>query len=527
MLSTVKNPCDELIIAQAGEETCAEKAKPWVLIGSIAGSSMAFINGSVVNVALPAIQQVFAGSLSDVQWIVNSYTVVLAALILVGGSMGDRYGRRKLFLSGIIVFLIASVWCGLSPNILHLILARALQGVGGALLIPNSLALVSSAFPQKERGKAIGTWSAFSAITTAIGPMLGGWLVDEFSWRPIFFLNIPIALVALIITVWRVPEFKDEEHSGHLDWGGALLAVVGMAALSMALIQATEWGFSHPYIIAGLVLGVLCFMGFIGYERIAKDPMMPLSIFNSRSFSGINTVTLLIYFALSGMFFFLPFNLIQIQGYTATQAGAAFLPFTLLVGFLSRFTGALVDRIGGSRLLILGTLLNGVGYVLLGVLGDQSGYWIAFFPGLFTIGLGMAVIVSPLTTIVMNSVSDAQTGTASGINNTVSRMSGMLAIAVLGIVAVQIFSVQLSDSFQSLSMPIAIQEQLQGEATKMAGLIPPEGIDQTLKDQITGSVQSSFLYTFRWMMWISAGTAGLATLFLVGFSRGEQKEAGG
>ncbi len=347
MSNILKPPCDEAVIgAEAANSPCRGDLGPWVLTATILGSSMAFIDGSVVGVILPILQNELDATVSELQWIVESYALLLAALMLVGGALGDRYGRRIIFAVGVGVFALASIWCGVAQTAGQLIAARAAQGLGGALLVPGSLAILSASFDEARRGRAIGTWSAFTAMTAAVGPVLGGWLVDNLSWRWVFYINIPIAAVVLTVLFLRVPESRNPER-GRLDWRGAALATGGLGALVFGLVESSNLGLAHPLIVATLVLGVGGLAAFVVVERRVPAPMMPLTLFRSRTFSGANAVTLLLYAALSGALFFVPFNLIQVQGYTATAAGAALLPLILII-FLRLFTD-LSTRVEGSR----------------------------------------------------------------------------------------------------------------------------------------------------------------------------------
>src|SRR5215510_14783461 len=335
-------PCDKgVLISSSAAAPCSARAAPWVLAATILASSMAFIDGTVVNVALPALQSSLNATIVDVQWVIEAYSLLLSALLLVGGSLGDHYGRRRVFLIGVALFAAASAWCGLAPDVHQLIVARAAQGLGAALLVPGSLASISSAFPENERGRAIGTWSGFSAITTAIGPVIGGWLIEHLSWRAIFFINVPIALSIIAISLRCVPESSDKE-SKRLDWVGAILVTLGLGALVYGLIESTRLGFSDRSVLAALVAAAALLALFLVIETRISNPMLPLVLFRSRTFTGANLLTFSLYSALSGTLFFLPLNLIQVQHYSATSAGASFLPVILFIFLLSRWAGGLV-----------------------------------------------------------------------------------------------------------------------------------------------------------------------------------------
>jgi EmrB/QacA subfamily drug resistance transporter len=493
----------------------------WVLAATILASSMAFIDGTVVNVALPFLQTSLNATAIGLQWVIEAYSLFLSALLLVGGSLGDRYGRRLIFNIGVVVFALASAACGLAANIEQLIAARAVQGIGGALLVPGSLALISSSFNEKERGKAIGTWSGFSAITTAIGPVMGGWLVENVSWRAVFFLNLPLAIAVLVISIWHVPETREEDN-GRLDWHGAALATVGLGGLVFGLLESPRLGFGNPLVILGLVGGVVFLVIFVVHEARAKNPMVPLRLFRSPDFAGTNLLTLLLYAALGGMMFFFTLNLIQVQGYSATAAGASLLPFVVLLFTLSRWSGGLIERWGARLPLIVGPVIAAIGFALFALPGVNRNYWTSFFPAVIVVGFGMSITIAPLTTTVMGSVSEEQAGIASGINNAVSRTAGLLAIAVFGVVISLGFSNRLDVRLKALALDEQVKRSVYEQRVKLAGLQIPEGSDAATQAQIKQAVADSFVFGFRLIMWISAALAlasALSSWLMIGKSR--------
>jgi EmrB/QacA subfamily drug resistance transporter len=505
----VEQPCDERVIRSApATAPCAPDAGPWVLAATILGSSMAFIDGTVVNVALPVLQADLDATVADVQWVVEAYALFLAALILVGGSLGDHFGRRRVYAVGVALFALASVWCGLAPNATVLIVARAFQGVAGALLVPGSLAIISAAFDEERRGQAIGTWSGFTGITSAFGPVLGGWLVENLSWRWVFFINVPLAVAVLLLVFWRVPESRDEEGTtSSLDWWGALLAVAGLGGIVYALIEWPTRGLGNPRVLGALAVGVFGLIGFVVREARARAPMMPLDLFRSRTFSGANLLTLLLYFALGAALFFFPFNLIQVQGYSATAAGAAFLPAIALMSLLSRWSGGLVGVYGAKLPLVVGPAIVAVGFVLFALPGIGGSYWTTFFPAVVVLGVGLAVSVAPLTTTVMGAVEQRHAGLASGVNNAVARTASLLAIAVMGVVVAAGFNRGLDSRLAQLDVTPEARAALDEQRGRLAGAEVPQSATGEARAALERAVDESFVGGFRLAMLISAGLA--------------------
>ena len=497
-------PDKTAIEGPAATAPCTEEARPWILAATILASSMAFIDGTVVNVALPALQHSLGATVVGVQWVVESYGLFLGALILVGGALGDLFGRRRVFLAGVGVFALASIGCGVARNITELVIARSVQGIGAAFLVPGSLSIISACFDEKSRGKAIGTWSGFSAITTAIGPVLGGWLIEHASWRAAFFLNVPLAVAVVAISLWRIPESRGATTQ-RIDWLGALSATIGLGGLVTGFIESANLGWRNSLVLASLAVGLVSIAGFVLIERTERSPMLPLAIFSSTAFSGANLLTLFLYAALGIFFFLFPLDLIQVQGYSATVAGAAALPFIVLMFALSRWSGGLVNRYGPKLPLIIGPLIASAGFVLVALPSVGGSYWTTFFPALSVLGLGMAVTVAPLTTVVMNSVSQDRVGVASGINNAVARVAGVLAIAVLGIVMVNAFGSHLNQHLESSSLPGNALDEIHANEIKLAGIPIPAGLDNASRASVKAMLAQAFVHGFRLVMFICAG----------------------
>lgn len=461
--------------------TLSKSRKRWVLVATVLGSSLTFIDGSALGVALPAIQRDLGAGPAAVQWVSNAYLLTLGALVLIGGAAGDRFGRRRVFLIGVALFALASVACGLAPSVELLIAGRAVQGVGAALLTPGALAVIGAVFPPEERGKAFGTWAGAGALFGMIGPLVGGWLADAADWRFIFWINVPLAALTALVTLKAVPESRDAEAKG-LDWLGAVLAMTGLAALTWALTAAPDLGWADPWIVGGLAGGTALLAAFLWAEAREKHPMMPLGLFRSPVFSGINLLTLLLYFALGGAMFFLPFQLIRVHGWSATMAGAAMLPFAVIMSLFSGAAGKLADRFGARLSLGLGPALAGVGLILLAIMPRTAGYVGGPLAGMTVLAVGMTLAVGPLTAAVMGAVPEGHTGVASGINNAVARVAGLLAVAVLGVVLSAQFANHLRD-------PAAARELL---GSFMGG------------ETMDGALRNAFHRGYIWVMFTCA-----------------------
>ena len=486
-------------------------SKTWVLVAAILGSAMTFIDGTAVNVALPVIQRELGADAAQMQWVVEGYALFLAALILLGGSLGDLYGRKRLFLIGIVIFTAASAACAAAPNVTVLILARCLQGVGAALAMPESLALLSATYTGAARGRAIGTWSGFASITAAAGPVLGGYLAQHASWRWVFLINIPIALAVIAISLRGVPESRDEDMPHELDLPGAALATIGLGAFTYGLIRA-QGAIPDLVSIGTIVAGVALLVAFVVVERRSRAPMMPLDLFSSRVFSAANVYTLFLYAALGGALYFFPYLLIDVQGYTPTAAGASLLPFVLLMFALSRWSGGLVARIGARLPLVAGALLAGAGFVALAIPGIGGSYWTTYFPAAILLGLGGACFVAPLTTIVFDAVATEKSGVASGVNNAVARLAGLLAVAGFGIVLAGVFNVGFEARMAHHHLSPQTMQIVTGDRAKLyAGSVPAD-VPAADRPEVATAIHEEYLAGVRAVMIAAACVCVLAAV---------------
>lgn len=525
MSGPIRTPCVETgVLTHAPGPPCPPAAARWALVAAIVGSSMAFIDGTIVNVALPAIQHEFAATATDLQWIVESYLLFLSAFLLVGGALGDRYGRRLVFGLGVAVFTLASAGCALAHDAGQLVVARSLQGLGAALLVPGSLALISVSFGPGERGRAIGTWSSFSAITAALGPLVGGWLVD-LSWRWAFLVNVPLGAFVLAILATRVPESRDDE-AGALDVPGTVLVTAGLAGVVYGLLEWSRTGAPGPAEVTALGAGACALAAFVAVEARSRSPIVPLPLFRIPAFAGANLLTLFLYGGLGSLLFYLPLLLIQVRGYSPLAAGAAILPFVVLVSVLSRWSGGLVDRVGGRLPLVVGPLVAAGGFALFVRAGTDGGYATTILPAVVVLGLGMAVTVAPLSTIVMGAVAPRHAGVASGINNFTARAAGLVAIALAGLVVAHGFAAELERRLDGGALSPAVRQAVRADAGRLAGLEPPAFATGAERAIVRAAVGEAFVAGFRAQAWAAAAAALLAGFAALALVRDPRRDAG-
>lgn len=485
----------------------------WVLLATIIGSGMAIIDSTAVNVALPALTRDLGATEIEFLWIIDSYALFLSALILVGGVLGDMFGRRRIFMLGVILFGSTSICCGLAGSPLQLIIFRCLQGVGAAMLVPGSLAIISAFFPESERGKAIGWWSTFSALMVAIGPVLGGWFVDIATWRLVFLINVPLSLAVLWISFFHVPESFGASSKARIDWLGALLAVFGLGALVYGIILGGKIGFDNVSSSGMVILGITALLAFLVTESKVSYPMMPLSLFRSNNFTGANLLTILLYAPLGGGILFLPIVMIEVYEYPAILAGASLLPVVFMIALLSRVSGGLLSRTGATVPLIVGPIIAGLGYTYFSIPGFSGNYWTTFFPGFVLLGLGMSIVVVPLTTVVMTAFDQDQAGVASGINNAASRISGVIAVALFGALVTTVFTIVLEDRMALLDLPNFVLTQLQAQSNLLTASEIPSGLSKETATLVKSIINESLLSGLQAAMLLSAALAFSSSVF--------------
>ena len=493
----------------------------WTLLATILASSLVFIDSTALNIALPALQAGLGISATQLLWVINGYALFLSALLLVGGSLGDLYGRNKIFLMGLGLFSLSSLVCGISQTPLQLILARSFQGVGAALLTPGSLSILSSQFGSESRGRAIGLWSTFSALTAVFGPILGGWLAGMGWWRVIFIINLPLALIVFITMLVKVPESSNPDAE-KLDLWGALWVTLGLGGITYGLIESPKQGLGDPLIVTSLIVGALALVAFIRVQYTSSQPMLPLKLFRSSTFSGGNLLTLFVYGALGGALFFLPLNLIQIQNYSEIYTGIAMLPMIIFIASISPLMGKYVDKRGVRLPLIIGPLFASVGFFLFSTYGITQGpveYWQTFFIAFSLLGVGMGITVAPLTAAVMGSVSPNNAGIASGINNTVARAAGVLAVALFGALVLFYFNNSIEKKLDVMQMSESMKNEVRIEASKLAGAEAPTALQNDQKSAVEQLFKDSFILAFNRVAYSAAFLTLLGGLMALVFIR--------
>ncbi len=517
--SHVVPPCAHAGISAAAAP-CASSDRKWLLIAIILGSSLAFMDGSVVNVALPTMQSAFHATSAALQWVVQGYALFAAALLLLGGAIGDRYGRRRTFLSGVALFALASAACAASFSLGQLIAARAIQGVGAALLVPQGLSILSASFPEEERGRAIGTWSGWTTVFAAIGPVVGGWLIQVYSWRLIFLLNLP-AILVIVLLAPRIPESRAAGNgvpAQPLDRLGAALATLSFAAIVYALSFAPQLGWKNRLVVWPLLGGIVLFVWFLHSQSSRPNAMMPLSLFRITRFLAANVLTFLLYGALYGSLYVIPFYLIQVRHYPPPAAGGVFLPLIALMFLFSARVGQLVPRVGERFLLCLGAALAGVGFAAFVWLDNLHGYFLSVLPPVLILGCGMTLCVAPLTNAVMSSVAESQTGIASAVNNALSRLAGLVSVSLLALVLAYGFVTSLTAQLAHSGLPVEVRSQFLSDKARLHDIPIPAGLPPGQRVEAAALLDRAFLAGFRLVMLacaISSWSGGLAVLLLL------------
>jgi EmrB/QacA subfamily drug resistance transporter len=507
-----KLPCDDL---GAGSGPCREantRSAHWALVAAVLGSTLASLDATGVNVSLPTLQREFSTTPAAVQWIIEGYALFLSALILTCGALGDRFGRRRVFALGSAGFGLASLGCGLAPSIEFLIAARCVQGIAAALMVPGSLALISGAFDEKARGAAIGTWAGATAVSSALGPALGGWLTQAASWRWIFLINVPLAAAIVIISLLRVAETRDDASGKHFDVPGAILATLGLGGLTYGFVQLQAPDANRVLCTATIVAGLLFLAAFARVQATSATPMIPRELFSNRDFIAANVYTFLLYAAMGGALYFVPFALQFALGYSPLASGLALLPFVVVYSLGSRFAGAFFSGPRVRLALAIGPLLQMAGLVTFSFAHTSGSYWFSFFPGALLLGAGAAIFVAPLTTLAMNSAG-AHVGTGSGVNNAVARAAGLLATAMLGTAVYVSFHTAVSARVAQPVWSPAARAAVHDRFDRIAALETPDSVPPAERDRFRLMLRESYLLAFRVGMLLSGALALLATIY--------------
>lgn len=514
--SHVELPCVQAA-ASGAAAPCAPANRKWILVATILGSALAFMDGSVVNVALPALQSAFGATSAGIQWVVQGYALFGAALLLLGGAIGDRYGRRRTFLWGVAIFALGSATCAIAASLGQLIASRAVQGVGAALLIPQGLSIISASFAPEERGRAIGTWSAWTSVFAAIGPVAGGWLMQVWSWRLIFLLNLPLVLLIFLLAS-HIPESRAGNNGRPprpLDRLGAALATISFAAIVYALSFAPELGWRKLQVLLPLVGGLILLAAFLRSQYNRPNAMMPLSLFRVPRFLAANLLTFLLYGSLGGTLYVIPFYLIQVRHYPPAASGAVFLPLIVLMFFFSARVGALVPKIGERLLLFVGPMLSGAGFATLALLDERTGYVAAVLPGVLLLGVGMTLSVAPLTNAVMSAVPENQTGVASAVNNALSRLASLVALSILALVLAHVFAGSLSKGLDRSQLPTEVRHQMFENRARLRDTPIPASATPQEHTEANSLLDQAFLSGFRTVMFACAGSTWLGALLVL------------
>ena len=490
-----------------------------VILVAVLGTGMLNLDTNAINVALPTIQVALGIDIAGMQWIIDSFILTMATLLLIGGILGDRYGRVRVVIIGALIFSLASLASGMAQSLGFLLTMRAIQGVGGALLAPSGLALINATIPPERKGQMIGLWATLVTVVIAMGPLLGGWLVDHVSWRAIFLLNVPLGLGACYFAFRYVPESRDEGATGPLDWPGVVTLIIGLGGLLFGVIEGPRLGWQHPLVVAMIIGSVVGFIAFVIIEQRSTNPMLPLQLFHNRAFTGINLLTTLYFMTFTGTIFFLSLNLLQVQGFSAFNVGLAFLPVTTAVFLLSTPMGRLADRIGTRLPLLAALVVTGISYLMLARLGLESNYWLSFFPATIILGLGIGIIVVPMTIIPLTALPDRYSGFASGASYASTRIGNMLAIAIFGALMVITFQISLADRVSELALSATAQTELLAQARNVGATLPPANLSPELSQATQTAIHLAFVDSFQQIMIVCAGLMVVGMVIVLVFHR--------